>query len=527
MREYVDSVPDEQASDIISGGRDPDHGPAVPWRPLAGATAVVLVAAVIAFRLITSGSGHPAPYKTPGSPSSVALAAPTMLHGTPLSPGDAPAAALFLGGQELRVLQIRGRAPAAPPASMLPTARVLPTAGNTNDPLGPDPAVQQIISAAGGIVALILSHGQAGLPDIGDVVFIPAGASGAGTPRIIARANYMALAPDHRDVWVEQAGPPDGNGQAGSPAWLVGEDGRRLSANRDLGDRALVAATVRGLLVQGPDQQRAFIDPQTGGAEPTGIPENAIIAGADADQVAWQAVACPLRCVLHVTDARRGPATEIALPPHTAVGPNDTADFDPAGQHFALPLETTDDQGTITGTCVYVADLSTRKLVRVPGGPVPVASLPAVSGAFPAGASDVVSARWAADGSGLWIVATDGLYFQVAYWTGNGPLRVLPPEAGLAYKFDVPGVRRPLPADFSAACAQNSAGKPDAAAEQGPETDQDRRSARRAVLLGLSHGSHPLRDGRPGPGPGRPSPRRDGIPVRASSPKYDERKRDP
>ena len=46
-----------------------------------------------------------------------------------------------------------------------------------------------------------------------------------------------------------------------SPAWLVGEDGRRLSANRDLGDRALVAATVRGLLVQGPDQQRAFIDP--------------------------------------------------------------------------------------------------------------------------------------------------------------------------------------------------------------------------------------------------------------------------
>jgi hypothetical protein len=433
MREYVDSVPDEQASDVISGGRDPDRGPAVPWRPVAGATVVVLVAAVIAFRLITGGSGHPASHKTPGSPSSVALAAPTMLHGTPLSSGGAPPAALFLGGQELRVLQIRGQAPAAPPAS------VLPTAGNTDDPLGPDPAVQQIISAAGGVVALILSHGQAGLPDIGDVVFIPAGASGAGIPRIIARANDMALAPDHRDVWVEQAGPPYGNGPAGSPAWLIGEDGRRLSANRDLGDRALVAATVRGLLVQGPDQQRAFIDPQTGGAEPTGIPENAIIAGADADQVAWQAVACPLRCLLHVTDVRGGPATEIALPPHTAVGPNDTADFDPAGQHFALPLETTDDQGTITGTSVYVADLSTRKLVRVPGGPVPVASLPVVSGAFPAGTSDVVSARWAADGSGLWIVATDGLYFQVAYWTGNGPLRVLPPEAGLAYKFGVPG----------------------------------------------------------------------------------------
>jgi hypothetical protein len=455
MREYVDSVPDEQAPDVISGGRDPDQGSAVRWRPLAGATAVVLVAAVIAFRLITGDSGHPAPHNTPGSPSSVALAAPTMLHGTPLSSGGGPPAALFLGGQELRVLQIRGQAPAAP------TASVLPTAGNSSDPLGPDPAVQQIISAVGGVVALILSHGQAGLPDIGDVVFIPADAPGAGTPRIIARANYLALAPDHRDVWVEQAGPPYGNGPAGSPAWLVGEDGRRLSANRDLGDRALVAATVRGLLVQGPDQQRAFVDPQTGGAEPTGIPENAIIAGADADQVAWQAVACPLRCLLHVTDVRGGPAMEIALPPHTAVGPNDTADFDPAGQHFALPLEITDDQGTITGTSVYVADLGTRKLVRVPGGPVPVASLPAVSGAFPSGTSDVVSARWTADGAGLWIVATDGLYFQVAYWTGHGPLRVLPPEAGLAYKFDVPGTSRPLPADLSAHRAQNSAGKPD------------------------------------------------------------------
>jgi hypothetical protein len=40
-------------------------------------------------------------------------------------------------------------------------------------------------------------------------------------------------------------------------------------------------------------------------------------------------------------------------------------------------------------------------------------------------------------------VATDGLYFQVGYWTGHGPLRVLRPQAGLAYKFDVPGTGRP------------------------------------------------------------------------------------
>jgi hypothetical protein len=37
----------------------------------------------------------------------------------------------------------------------------------------------------------------------------------------------------------------------------------------------------------------------------------------------------------------------------------------------------------------------------------------------------------------LWIVATDGLYFQAGYWTGHDPLRVLAPEAGLAYRFGV------------------------------------------------------------------------------------------
>ena len=262
---------------------------------------------------------------------------------------------------------------------------------------------------------------------------------GAGPPRIIARANYMALAPNRRDVWVERAGPPWGNGPAGSPAWLVDEDGRRLSGVRRLNNQALVADTVRGLLLQGPDQKLALMDPVNGRAEGTGIPANAIIAGIAADQVAWQAAACSVGCLLHVSDVRGGPDTQIALPPHTAIDSDDTSDFDPAGQRLALPLDTTDHQGAITGTYVYVADLSARKLIKVPGGPVPVATLPPVLGAFPAGSSNVVCARWSADGSGLWIVATDGLYFQVGYWTGHGPLRVLQPQAGLAYKFGVPG----------------------------------------------------------------------------------------
>lgn len=175
----------------------------------------------------------------------------------------------------------------------------------------------------------------------------------------------------------------------------------------------------------------------------TGIPGDAIIAGTDADHVAWQSASCGTGCALHVTDVRGGPDTEIALPPHTAINTNDTSDFDPAGQRFALALDTIDHAGADAGTNVYVAGLGARTLARVPGAPVPVAALPAVPGAFPAGSADVVSARWAADGAGLWIVATDGLYFQTAYWTGHGPLRVLRTQPGLAYKFDVSGTSAP------------------------------------------------------------------------------------
>ena len=426
-------MPDGPVADVISSGRDPDRRRSVAWRLLAG-TAAVLLAGGVAVHLILGGSGQPH-HRAQGPQSSAALAAPTMLRGTPLQPGAAPSTLLFLGGDELQLLNVRDQAP-TPLTDVLQGAR-------QGYPLGPDPAVQQITSAAGGVVALISSHGAAGLPDIGDVLFIPVNASGAGVPRIIARANYMAVAPNHRDIWVQQAGPPWGNGPGDSPAWLVSEAGRRLSDPRSLDGRVLVAATVRGLLAAGPVGTVALIDPVSGSQEHTSIPENALIAGANADQVAWQAASCTLRCPLHVTDMRGGPGMEIALPPHTALDSADTSDFDPAGQRLALALDTIDRQGAATGTYIYVADIRARRLIRVPGGPIPVATLPAVLGAFPVGSGDVVSARWTADDSGLWIVATDGLYFQAAYWTGSGPLHVLQPQAGLAYKFDLPGSTAP------------------------------------------------------------------------------------
>jgi hypothetical protein len=141
--------------------------------------------------------------------------------------------------------------------------------------------------------------------------------------------------------------------------------------------------------------------------------------------------------------AGRAGRGNIPLPAHTAINPDDTSDFDPSGQRLAFPLDTVDHRGAEAGTYVYLADTGARTLARVPGPAIPVTALPAVPGAFPAGSSDVVSARWATDGPGLWIVATDGLFFQLAYWTGHGPLHVLAPQGGLAYKFAVPGQQSP------------------------------------------------------------------------------------
>jgi hypothetical protein len=428
-------VADRRGVDIISNGRDPDRHTPGASRWIIGAVALALIGGV-AIHLILGGAGRPAHRKAQRSLLTVTVAAPAMLRGIPLRPGAAPAGLLFLGGNTLRTLAVRERAPARP-------ARMLPEVAAAGDPLGPAPVVRQIISVAGGVIVVLAGDGSAGLPDIGNVLFIPAGASGAGTARVIARANYVALAPNHRDVWVEQAGAPWGNGPASSPAWLVDEAGHRLSAVAHLHGQVLEAATIRGLLVQGRYDQVKLINPASGAAVHTGIPANVVIAGADASHVAWQAVSCMIGCVLHVTSLQDGADTKIALPLGTALDQQDTSAFDPAGQRFALPLDAIGDHALPVGTYVYVADLSDRTVTRAPGGPIPLATLPAVPGAIPSGNTDVVSVHWTAADSGLWIVATDGLFFQAAYWTGAGPLRALPSQPGLAYKFDIPGPAAP------------------------------------------------------------------------------------
>ena len=459
--------------DVIASRHDPDQGGGSrSWRRAAVVAAAVLIAAGILIQHLASGP--PArPHQRAATVSPVRLTAQAMLHGTMLRRGDVRAAELFLGGEQLRLLTVPG-----PPSAAQFSLRGL--AG----PLGPGPAVQQVSRVTGGIVALLAGVGPAGLRDLGDVVFVPVGPAGAGTPQVIARANFIAVAPDGRAIWVQQAGPPWGNGPASSPAWLIDEQGRRLSEMTPLPGRSLAGATVDGLLVQqaaggtttggtatggtttggtttggtatggtttgstatgstatgsATTGGAAIVRPGSGTIVSAGIGRDATIVGASARQVAWQPQPCPAACPVHVTSLDGGQAAVIPLPPHTAVDAADAADFDPAGQRLALPLDTISSRGVASGTAVYVASLRDGRLTRLPGGPVPLAGLPAVAGAIPAGATDVVSVRWSASGADLWIVATDGLYFQAAYWTPDGPLRILPPQAGLAYMFALVG----------------------------------------------------------------------------------------
>ena len=173
----------------------------------------------------------------------------------------------------------------------------------------------------------------------------------------------------------------------------------------------------------------------------SGIPPDAIIAGADSSLVAWQPAFCTTSCPLHLTSLRGGLRTEIGLPPDTALDPGDTPDFDPGGQRLALPLDAVDQQGAATSTSVYVADLRTHTLARVPGPPVPVATLPRPVRARSRRVLPTSSPRAGRPGgAGLWMVATGRALLPGRLLDGPpGPLHVLRPQAGLGYKFGLPG----------------------------------------------------------------------------------------
>ena len=415
-------------ADVLSSGRDPDRSPRWPVRRrlVAAAAAVALIGAGITIGLRLTGQLSP-PNRAAAEPPPTG---PVMPRGPRLRL-DASLGTLLLGGPgELRLLNAGNQATAA-----LGWANGL-LGGTRSSRLGPSPAVRQIASVSGGVVALLGSDAAGAYPAIGAVFFIPVTSRGAAAPRLIAWASYLAVAPNQRDIWVERAGAsPAGRGPGDT--WMVDESGRRLSPALRLGGQVLLAATVRGLLTQGPSGQGAsLINPANGVMRPAGVPGGAFVVAAGPDDVAWQPPSCGDPCSLHITSLRDGTDTIIPLPPRTF--PDDypaPAAFGPAGRRLALPMVTTNREDRVTGTSVYVVDIGLRRLVRLPGGPIPPSAIPAYFGAVRGGSPDIVLVQWA--GSGLWIAATDGQDSQLAYWAGAGPLRMLAPMPGAAYTFAV------------------------------------------------------------------------------------------
>jgi hypothetical protein len=252
----------------------------------------------------------------------------------------------------------------------------------------------------------------------------------------------MAVAPNGRSVWVQQADP---SGRGPGDTWLVDMSGQRLSPVLQLDGQILLAATARGLLTGSAHGGGArLVSPASGATAPMRVPPGAIIAGVSADDVAWQRPPCPrLSCPLHVTSLLTGTDTVITLPPRTETNGEPGA-FDPADKRIALPLDTFGRRHLAMATHIYIVDIAGRRVTELPGGPEPLTSAASSRGAITAGLPHFNSVNWS-DGSILWIVAADPAGFQAAYWPGAGPLHVLRTWPGEVYLFAVHAVTSTKP----------------------------------------------------------------------------------
>jgi hypothetical protein len=421
-RESEDVAMTWPRADVISGGRDPDRPPRLRgrWR-VAVAAAVLVTGSVIAAGLLL------APQPRAGPPRAAPGRAPAMLHGLPPGPAPGPAAVLLLGGDDLRLLSLPGRAP----VRLRWFDAVLGGAGPS--PLGSSPVVQVVDPVPGGFVALLASDVGCCLPAVGDVFFIPVTARGTAAPRLIAHANALAVAPGGRGIWIQQASPP---GHLPGDAWLIDESGRRLSPVLPLRRQILLAATSRGLLTGSAHGGGAMLmSTASGAAVRMAVPPGALIAAVSADDVAWQRPPCRLlSCPLHVTSLRTGADTVIPLPRGTQTNGQPGA-FDQADSRIALTLDTVHGNQA-TATHIYVIDIGRRRITRLPGGPLPLTSAANSLGAISVGFHGFNPLSWP-DGPDLWIVAADPTTFQAAYWPGGGPLHVLTARPGAVYMFAV------------------------------------------------------------------------------------------
>jgi hypothetical protein len=416
----------------LGPGRDPGRGQP-GWRlrhrwPGRWAWLVIPAAAVaVAALVLVTTRGHPP--RTVSVPGPSAQPLPPLLAGVPAR-GARPG--LVLGGENFWQAAAQPRAVAAGFLVNGLSPLLPPGHGAEADQLAPVP---------GGVVAHIgdtstgVTYGA-----LGRVVFLPADGAPA---RFIARATMIAVSPGGQRVWVQTAVQSlhDGEGAPASfqsPTWAVDLAGRRVSPVLRL-PFGLVAATGSGPLTQNlVTGQLQLWNGATGRPIPLppGLPADANFVAAGRDRVVWYS--CAASCLLHVTDLDTGAGAAVPLPrnwlPPSETYPPPPASFDPSGQQLVLPLDLTGSSGTATAEDLFVADLVTRTLRMIPGQPQPPAS------ALIATPPIELAGAWDRQGL-LWVLATnpDSGYYQLGSWTGDGPLRTLPPAPGSPTVLSPPG----------------------------------------------------------------------------------------
>src|SRR5262249_59867043 len=123
--------------------------------------------------------------------------------------------------------------------------------------------------------------------------------------------------------------------------------------------------------------------------------------------------------------------------------PPPLANFDPTGQQLVLPLDHTDRAGNVTAEDLFIVNTAARTLRMIPTRPLPI---PDVPGGSPTALPDTLVGAWNQQGV-LSVLAMNPYYgyYQLGYWTGEGPLHTFKISHGSPMAMSPPGPSSTLP----------------------------------------------------------------------------------